>query len=102
MKNIDFITQLSEIIESRKLSQPNDGSYTSELFSKGIYKIAQKVGEEGVETALAAVKQDKEEIISESADLIYHLLVLLSASGLRFDDVAAKLKERFESKQKQG
>jgi len=64
------------------------------LYNKGIKRIAQKVGEEGVETALAATVADLEELKNESADLMYHLLVLLQASGLSMQDVVGILRER--------
>lgn len=88
-----FITDLERLIESRKGADASS-SYTASLFSKGIKRIAQKVGEEGVETALAATVQDIEELKNESADLIYHLLVLLQASDVTLSDVINVLKER--------
>ncbi|PAR64234.1 phosphoribosyl-ATP diphosphatase, partial [Vibrio metoecus] len=69
-------------------------SYTASLYARGTKRIAQKVGEEGVEVALAATAGDKEELICESADLMYHLLVLLQEQGLAMNDVINKLKER--------
>ncbi|MBS4329861.1 phosphoribosyl-ATP diphosphatase, partial [Campylobacter vulpis] len=79
--------------EARKMADEND-SYTASLFKSGTKRIAQKVGEEGVETALAAVAGDKEELICEGADLLYHLSVLLSDKNLSLNDLIAKLKER--------
>ena len=76
--SFSFIAELEQIIASRKGADP-DSSYTAHLYSKGIKRIAQKVGEEGVETALAATVQDLEELKNESADLLYHLIVLLQA-----------------------
>ena len=70
------------------------GSYTTRLFEQGIRRIAQKVGEEGVETALAAVTADDAALRGEAADLVYHLLVLLRARGLAWDDVRAELARR--------
>ncbi len=70
------------------------GSYTTSLFESGVRRIAQKVGEEGVETALAAVAQDDEALCGEAADLVYHLLVLLRARGLSLKDVTAVLARR--------
>jgi phosphoribosyl-AMP cyclohydrolase / phosphoribosyl-ATP pyrophosphohydrolase len=90
---ISFIAELEQVIASRKGADPKS-SYTAELFSKGIKRIAQKVGEEGVETALAATVQDLEELKNESADLLYHLLVLLQASNLNLVDVIDVLKQR--------
>ena len=86
---------MERVLAERKFSDP-DSSYTAKLHAKGTKKIAQKVGEEGVETALAAVTQDKQEIISEAADLTYHLTVLLHNMNLEWRDVLAKLKERHQ------
>ena len=71
-----FLYELESVIKSRKTADP-DSSYTAQLYAAGTKRIAQKVGEEGVETALAATVRDKAELTSESADLLYHLLVLL-------------------------
>lgn len=90
---ISFISDLERVIASRKGADA-DSSYTASLYASGIKRIAQKVGEEGVETALAATVQDLEELKNESADLIYHLLVLLQASNLSLNDVIAVLKKR--------
>jgi phosphoribosyl-ATP pyrophosphohydrolase/phosphoribosyl-AMP cyclohydrolase len=90
---ISFITDLERLIASRKGADPKS-SYTASLYASGIKRMAQKVGEEGVETALAATVQDLEELKNESADLIYHLLVLLQASDLSLSDVIGVLKER--------
>lgn len=88
-----FIAELEQVLAKRKNADP-DSSYTASLYAKGIKRIAQKVGEEGVETALAATVQDLDELKNESADLLYHLIVLLSASNLSLSDVIAVLKER--------
>lgn len=88
-----FIADLEQLIASRKDADPSS-SYTASLYNKGIKRIAQKVGEEGVETALAATVADLEELKNESADLMYHLLVLLQASGLSMQDVVGILRER--------
>ncbi|MBE1286420.1 MAG: bifunctional phosphoribosyl-AMP cyclohydrolase/phosphoribosyl-ATP diphosphatase HisIE [Alteromonadaceae bacterium] len=88
-----FIADLEQLIASRKGADPSS-SYTASLYNKGIKRIAQKVGEEGVETALAATVADLEELKNESADLMYHLLVLLQASGLSIQDVVGILRER--------
>ncbi|MBS4275435.1 phosphoribosyl-AMP cyclohydrolase / phosphoribosyl-ATP pyrophosphatase [Campylobacter vulpis] len=88
-----FLSRLLRLIEARKMADEND-SYTASLFKSGTKRIAQKVGEEGVETALAAVAGDKEELICEGADLLYHLSVLLSDKNLSLNDLIAKLKER--------
>lgn len=88
-----FLGQLDALVESRERQRP-DGSYTTELFNSGSRRMAQKVGEEGVETALAAVAQGDTDLLDESADLIYHLLVLLRARGLGIDQLAARLQSR--------
>lgn len=88
-----FIAALGRTIAARAAADPAT-SYTARLRAGGIKRIAQKVGEEGVETALAAVAGDRAELESEAADLVYHLLVLLDASGSSIDAVAAKLRDR--------
>ncbi|CAA7621894.1 phosphoribosyl-ATP diphosphatase [Magnetospirillum sp. UT-4] len=87
------IERLFAVIESRKGADP-DTSYTAKLFTKGRKKIAQKVGEEGLETALAAVGEGPEAVAAESADLLYHLLVLWAETGVSPDDVWAELDRR--------
>ena len=84
---------LFDVIESRK-QEPTEGSYTSRLLSKGLPKIAQKVGEEGTEVVVAALAQDDQRLIEEVADLTYHTLVLISARGLKIQDVLAELEKR--------
>ncbi len=88
-----FIAALGRTIADRATADPAD-SYTARLLALGIKRIAQKVGEEGVETALAAVAGDRAELESEAADLVYHLLVLLEASGSSLDQVVAELRRR--------
>lgn len=88
-----FLSRLEKLINSRKNADENS-SYTAELFKKGTKRIAQKVGEEGVETALAACVKDKFELKNESADLLYHLAVLLADANLSLNDVICVLKER--------
>lgn len=88
-----FLAELENVLASRKGADPAS-SYTASLYAKGIKRIAQKVGEEGVETALAAAVKDLDELKNESADLIYHLMVLLQASGLSMSDVISVLKQR--------
>jgi len=88
-----FIGQLESIINDR-MENPENESYTAQLINSGVHRIAQKIGEEGVEVALAATKGDHKEITSEAADLIYHLLVLLKQQGLDFADVAQQLQSR--------
>ncbi|QIQ21952.1 bifunctional phosphoribosyl-AMP cyclohydrolase/phosphoribosyl-ATP diphosphatase HisIE [Zophobihabitans entericus] len=88
-----FLYQLEQLLASRKAASP-ESSYTAKLYASGTKRIAQKVGEEGVETALAATVHDKNELVNESADLIYHLLVLLQDQELCLKDVIAILKNR--------
>jgi phosphoribosyl-ATP pyrophosphohydrolase/phosphoribosyl-AMP cyclohydrolase len=90
---LGFLAQLDALVESRKKELP-EGSYTTRLFHGGTRRIAQKVGEEGVETALAAVAQGDEEMLGEAADLMFHLTVLLRARGLGLADVTRVLVER--------
>ncbi len=91
--DMNFLAELEHVIASRK-DAPADSSYTASLYASGIKRIAQKVGEEGVETALAATVHDLEELKNESADLLYHLIVLLQASGLSLHDTIETLKGR--------
>ncbi|WP_318435228.1 bifunctional phosphoribosyl-AMP cyclohydrolase/phosphoribosyl-ATP diphosphatase HisIE [Photobacterium leiognathi] len=88
-----FLHQLEQLLASRKGADP-ESSYTASLYARGTKRISQKVGEEGVEVALAATSGDKAELVCESADLIYHLLVLLQDQGLSLSDVTNKLQER--------
>ena len=92
MADRDFLFALEEIITERLEMRPAD-SYTARIAAMGTRKIAQKVGEEGVEVALAAVSEDDARVTSEAADLIFHLLVLLRCKGLRLADVIAELEE---------
>ncbi|TNE39933.1 MAG: phosphoribosyl-ATP diphosphatase [Alphaproteobacteria bacterium] len=87
------LNRLFETIEARKSADPKS-SYTAKLYARGTEKIAQKVGEEAVELALAAVKKDREEVIAESADLLYHVLVLWADAGVTPADVYAMLAKR--------
>ena len=89
----EIIDALYAVIESRRGTDP-DASYTARLFDKGTRKIAQKVGEEAVETVIAALDEGPVELASESADLLYHLCVLWADAGVRPQDVWAKLAER--------
>ena len=88
-----FLGELDGLIAERERERPA-GSYTTKLFEKGVRSIAQKVGEEGVETALAAVAQDDTALCGEAADLLFHLQVLLRARGLSLGDAVAVLRER--------
>lgn len=89
----DVLADLDALIARRAVERPA-GSYTTKLFDSGIKRIAQKVGEEGLETALAAVVEDDAALLGESADLLYHLIVLLRARGLNLDDVKRTLATR--------
>ena len=88
-----FLAHLDALVKSRRDSMP-EGSYTTSLFQAGAARVAQKVGEEGVELALARMKDDPKEMASEAADLLFHMLVLLADAGLSLDDALAVLRER--------
>lgn len=90
---VQFLSYLQDVIDQRKREMP-EGSYTTSLFTKGTRKITQKVGEEAVETIIGAMANDDKNFIYESADLIYHLMVLLTHKGFRIEDIAAELKSR--------
>jgi phosphoribosyl-ATP pyrophosphohydrolase len=87
------IDRLFAVIQSRKGADPAS-SYTAKLFSRGVLQIAKKLGEEGVETALAAVGQEREHVIAESADLLYHLLVLWAACEITPEEIYKALDAR--------
>ena len=91
--SIEFLQTLEEVIRARSQA-PAAESYTARLFEAGSRRIAQKVGEEGVELALAAVGGDRNEAINEAADLFYHVLVLLAAEDIRLAEVIAALEQR--------
>jgi phosphoribosyl-ATP pyrophosphohydrolase/phosphoribosyl-AMP cyclohydrolase len=91
-----FLSALEATIAQRIAASP-EGSYTARLYSAGIGRIAQKVGEEGVETALAAVTREDPELLGECADLLYHLLVLLKARNLSLAAVVEELRSRHAS-----
>lgn len=93
----EFLAQLEMIIASRKEASP-ETSYTAKLFAKGTQRIAQKVGEEAVETALAATVHNRQETIDETSDLMYHLLVLLQKEGIGMREVIENLKKRHSDK----
>jgi phosphoribosyl-ATP pyrophosphohydrolase/phosphoribosyl-AMP cyclohydrolase len=90
---LGFLAELDALVASRHAERP-PGSYTTKLFDEGIRRIAQKVGEEGVEMALAAVAQDDDALVGEAADLVFHLMVALRARGIGFEAVAARLASR--------
>ena len=91
--SLAFLAQLEGVIERRIAERP-EGSYTARLVSQGPKRIAQKVGEEGLEVALAAVAESDEKVLAESADLLYHLMVLLKSRGLPLGRVIAELQSR--------
>ena len=91
----EVLEALERTIEDRK-QNPSPGSYTATLFEAGMPRIAQKVGEEGVETVVAALSQGDDRVVAEMADLVYHCLVLLAARGLRWGAVEAELARRFK------
>lgn len=88
-----FITYLQDFIEQRKAEMP-EGSYTTSLFDSGVNRMAQKVGEEAVETVIEATNGSDERLIYEASDLLYHLIVLLTSKGYRIEDLARELKKR--------
>ena len=93
MSDTSFLETLETVIE-RRLNEAPEGSYTARLAAQGTIKVAQKVGEEGVELALAAAAQDKNRVVDEAADLLYHLLLLLRMRELKLADVVAELEDR--------
>jgi len=90
-----FLTELQDFINKRKAEMP-EGSYTTKLFKEGINKIAQKVGEEALETVIEATNGTADHLVYEASDLLYHLLVMLTEKGLRIEDVAAELQKRHD------
>ncbi|WP_417687284.1 phosphoribosyl-ATP diphosphatase [Roseibium sp.] len=87
------LADLDAIIAARA-SSDDENSYTRKLIGKGVAKCAQKLGEEAVEAAIAAVREDREELTAEAADILYHLLVVLRISGVSLEDVMAELSRR--------
>ena len=92
-EDIMFLKYLQNFIERRRHEMP-EGSYTTTLIQKGVNRMAQKVGEEAVETVIEATNGTEDRLIYEASDLIYHLIVLLTSKGLRIDDLARELKKR--------
>lgn len=90
-----FLSELQDFIDKRKQEMP-EGSYTTSLFNKGINKIAQKVGEEALETVIEATNGTNDHLVYEASDLFYHLIVLLTEKGLRIEDVAEELHRRHD------
>lgn len=100
-EQVAFLRGLEDIIDQRIATRPQ-GSYTAKLLTEGARRIAQKVGEEGLELALAAVAQSDREIIGEAADLLYHTLLLLRVKDLSLAQVVAELKERHAARTESG
>lgn len=94
-QDILFLKDLQDFIDKRHQEMP-EGSYTTSLFQSGINKIAQKVGEEAVETIIEACNGTDERLIYEGSDLLYHLIVLLTSKGYRIEDLANELRERHQ------
>lgn len=92
---IDFLSSLQDFIEQRHRDMP-EGSYTTVLFTKGVNRTAQKVGEEALETVIEATAGTNEKLVYEAADMIYHLEVLLTEKGLRIEDIARELRRRHD------
>ncbi|WP_416832599.1 MAG: phosphoribosyl-ATP diphosphatase [Erythrobacter sp.] len=90
---MDTLSRLEQTIAARRAASPEE-SYVAKLNAKGLPKIAQKLGEEATEAVIAAVSGSNEELVSESADLLFHLLVLLNAKGVSLDHVLAELDRR--------
>ena len=90
-----FLTELQDFIEKRHEEMP-EGSYTTSLFRKGINRIAQKVGEEALETVIEATNGSNDKRVYEASDLLYHLIVMLTEKGLRIEDVAGELQKRHD------
>lgn len=89
----DSLSRLEDTIRQRRSADP-DSSYVAKLTAKGRKKIAQKLGEEAVETVIAAIADDREEVVKEGADLLFHLIVLLADMGLSLEDIGAELDRR--------
>jgi len=94
VSNFGFLSELENVIQNRKEQPENEDSYISSLFRKGINKIAQKVGEEAVEVVIEAKDNNDELFLSESADLLFHYLILLQAKGFTLQDVEKMLRQR--------
>ncbi|MCI6235095.1 MAG: phosphoribosyl-ATP diphosphatase, partial [Prevotella sp.] len=88
-----FLSELQDFIEKRHEEMP-EGSYTTSLFKDGLNRMAQKVGEEALEAVIEAVNGTDDRLVYEASDMFYHLIVLLTAKGLRIEDVARELLER--------
>jgi phosphoribosyl-ATP pyrophosphohydrolase/phosphoribosyl-AMP cyclohydrolase len=95
--NVQFLAELENII-ARRIREAPEGSYTAKLAARGIVKVAQKIGEEGVELALAAAVQDRERVTAEAADLFYHALIALVLREVKLSEVMAELERRHASR----
>ncbi|WP_299254748.1 bifunctional phosphoribosyl-AMP cyclohydrolase/phosphoribosyl-ATP diphosphatase HisIE [uncultured Aquimarina sp.] len=93
-QSFGFLTELEKTIEDRKENQDNENSYVASLFRKGINKVAQKVGEEAVEVVIEAKDDNEKLFLDESADLLFHYLILLQAKGFKLNDIVKVLKSR--------
>ena len=93
MSGIEFLQALDDII-AKRIDAGESGSYTVELANSGVKRIAQKVGEEAIELAIASVDRDREEVLAEAGDLVYHMLVLLRVQGMTLADVSELLERR--------
>lgn len=94
-KDFDFLKELEELLYTRKAEMP-DGSYTTKMYNKGIDKIAQKLGEEAVETVIASKNEKQKKTVGEAADLLFHLMLLLAEKEIPLHDVVKKLRKRHE------
>lgn len=90
-----FLTELQDFIDHRHVEMP-EGSYTTSLFKDGVNRMAQKLGEEALETVIEATNGSSEKLVYEASDMLYHLIVLLTSKGLRIEDVAAELQKRHD------
>lgn len=93
--SLQFLSELQDFIEKRHEEMP-EGSYTTRLFRDGVNKMAQKVGEEALETVIEATNGTNEKLVYEASDMLYHLLVLLTSKGLRIEDIANELQKRHD------
>ncbi len=93
--SLTFLAQLQDFIEKRHEEMP-EGSYTTSLFRDGLNRMAQKVGEEALELVIEATNGSNERMVYEGADMLYHLIVLLTSKGLRIEDLASELRERHD------
>ena len=95
--NIQFLDYLFKLVKQRKIDLP-ENSYTTSLFNRGSDRIIQKVGEEAIETVIAAKNKDKEEIINEASDLLFHMFVMFADQGIEFSEIISNLQKRHSDK----